>query len=183
MPESTQRIEYADLNTELDISFTCEQMGLREIGLICNTIHRSINKVAEKLLTLPPEKHSWKHDPNTVSLVATQLSFGSFITKAQLKVAGKYVPHKAVDLGVSIAANFIYALMVAAAAGMSADVKAPENPPAAVVDARVAAENNGAPDIGPNLRHLADRLAATGKPWQLSVTDSKSGLSITVKSN
>lgn len=37
-------------------------------------------------------------------------------------------------------------------------------------------------DVGNNLRHMVDRLAATGKSWELTVEDSQTSQKVTIRS-
>ncbi|RQT95186.1 hypothetical protein DF165_13955 [Burkholderia cenocepacia] len=171
-------IPYEDLGAELEIHFKCEGMGLREVGLICKELHRSANRAAQLLLGMPSEK--FQADPLLISLELTNLEYGSVRAKAKALIMAavvaspQFTATSLKEFGISYASNYVYGIEHAAPTGSAVSTKnAPPN---------ITNQLTSPVDVGANLAHVAAVMAASGKPWELTVTDSHSGYSVSIKS-
>jgi len=179
-------LKYENFDTGLKIYFKCTDMDLREVGLVSTTLHKVINKVAKKTLNLNEQAHRKARelgisssqfeamhygtidDPFAVSLTVTNLQYGSLSVETKLRFRQGWD-----NLTANAAGNIIAAVI------LSISNYAPNG---TTTENVVLPEHVKMVDIGDNLRHMTDRLAATGKPWTLVIEDTSTHCRITIKS-
>ena len=175
-------LEYESFDVGLKIYFRCPEMDLREVGLVSTTLHRIINKVAEEVLELPyraPELYlpsspyrkmffGRPYDPLAVSLAVTNLQYGSLSAETKLRIH-RVVRDLTIGAAGSLIASVIWSIGDSAPKSTTAEIQAP-------------AQQVHPVDVGPNLRHMADRLAANGKPWELMIEDPRTGYRVVSRS-
>lgn len=176
--------EYAEFDSGLRIRFDAPSLDLREVALVGAQLHRLINKVAEDLFELPrlnPELYARStiygkpYDPLLISLQITSLSYGSFSSETRLRI------HRAArDLSIGVAGSLI-ASVIWSIAETTFKLVQVEQKPIATAEQRQSAPPKTV-DVGSNIRQIARGLAATGKPWELSVEDTKTGQKVVIRS-
>ena len=181
--------EYAEFESGLMIRFDAPNLDLREVALVGVQLHRLINRVAENLFELSrgrnPELYSRSgpmgglmfgkpYDPLLISLQITSLSYGSFSTKTRLRI------HRAArDLSIGVAGSLIASVIWSIAETTPKPVQVAQKP-TATAEPRQSTPPKTV-DVGSNIRQIARGLAATGKPWELSVEDTGTGQKVVIR--
>ena len=179
--------EYNEGTALLKIQFEAPDLDLREVGLVSTQLHRIVNKVAESVFELPAKNpvlysrtgpygglmFSRPYDPVIVTLQITSLAYGSLLAEMRPRV------HRvARDLAVGAVGSLIASVIWSVAESAPKSVAVPERPKAEIAEAPQPATV----DVGPNVTQIATGMAATGKPWKLTIEDVATGQKVVIES-
>ena len=167
-------VEYHDTELGLRIYFKCEEMDLRDLGIVAAALHKAFNAGFFQGLDLPRlyglrRYHYEADDPLVISLVVKNLEYGSLSADVKAKV------HRVIrDLSIGVAGSLIASTIwaVGESARGAAAVEMPQERPAQYRPV----------DVGNNVRDMVERLSATDKEWELTIEDKTTGTKITIRS-
>ncbi|MGV3572853.1 MAG: hypothetical protein ACO1PB_19845 [Ramlibacter sp.] len=144
-----------------------------------------MNKVAQREYGIPsyyPELYApglpfgLPRDPLLVSLELTGLAYGSFSAETKIRI------HRiARDVSIGVAGSLIASVIWSIADTDSKKVRVEERPSGPRVEAATPKERHL--DIGPNIRNIANGMAASGKKWELLVEDTQTGQRVIIRSS
>ncbi len=157
------------------IYFRCPDMDLREISIVSEGLHRTFNEAFAQGL----EYHRIygrqqfflkKDDPLLVSLVVTELAYGSLRARTKVKLL-----RGARDLGIGVAGSLVASAVIAIGEAAQrhgyVDLVQEESP----IHAPPV-------DVGPHIRDMVKQLAASDKSWELTVEDVNSKTRVVIRS-
>ena len=162
-------LDYKELDSGFRIHFDCPDMDLREIGLVTTTIHRLINKIAIQYFPADAS-YSQPFINDFVSLKVASISSGSLSLETKLKIYSA-----ARDYSINVAAALTAAMIISIA-------QATTNHAEVSTTKKLISSNTTVVDVGPNIRAMITSLSKTGKPWSLTIEDSKDGEKVVIRS-
>ena len=172
---------YEDIPDQLDLYFKRDGgLSLSDIGIVATSMHRMLNKSAGRLIGISPypplfefeeeDRHRYPpqfYDPILIQAYVTELSFGSFSAKTQLKVR-KIARDFTFSVGASIVATLITNSVHSQTQG-------------ATTESEHVVEQVPRIDVGSNLTTMVKRLNSTGGKWELHIVDPNSGAALYIK--
>lgn len=167
-------MEYQDTDLGIHIYFKCEEMDLREVGIVSTALHRAFNEGFIQGLELPSLiGHRWSsyHDesPLLISLVVSNLEYGSLSADIKPKIHGLF---KNLSIGVvsSLIASTVW--YIGDSANRQATVEMPSEKP----------QTSQRLDVGDNVREMINTLSKTDKYWELQIEDQNTGTKVIIRS-
>ena len=158
------------------VIFETPDLDFRDIGIVTTSLHRIFNRVAvEAYATDLPAlveasgvlKSVFYRDALFVSLVVTELTAGSFISKAQLK---QLVRDLSIGVTTSLIATVIWSMHESAPRSVTATPSSVLTAPAKEVL------------VIHQVNEMVKRLSQRGKPWKLHLKDEHNGLYLDIES-
>jgi hypothetical protein len=178
MPISEADSYIDEQSAGLEIYFGARRLSLGDIGLVASSVDYMLNKAAVVMAGIPVVEpimfEEWFFRrrwypylyPILTTAEVTDLNFESFSAKTRVKL------HRILrDYSVNITSGLIVAAIVAAFAANGGKANIEMTRP------------DRLPDLGPNITSLSQSLSATGKPWELRIKDSQTGVEVTLKGN
>jgi len=176
---------YVALHGGMKIRFDASALDLREISIITAQIHRIVNKVAQREcgipsyyldLYAPSIPFGLPRDPLLVSLELTGLTYGSFSAETKIRI------HRvACDVFIGVAGSLIASVIWSIAESGVKKVQVGVMPSGPRIAAAIPKERRL--DVGPNIRNIANGMAASGKKWELLVEDTQTGQRVIIRSS
>lgn len=169
---------YEETPHVLELRFNTPGLDLRDIGIASTALHRAITDaiIAVYAPNIPGIMRAGARirsdDPLFISLAVEELRHGSFLAKCRLKISPELLRELAVGTTASLIATAIWSIGAAATHKGAASP-----PPPAIVEMRQV------PDVGPGVRAMVRRLSDSGKPWELTLRDERSGYEVTIRSH
>ena len=158
------------------IHFRCPELDLRDIAIVSQGLHRAFNEAFAQGMELHRVYGRQRYflrtdDPLLVSLEVTELSLGSLSARTRVRLQ-RDSRNLTIGVAGSLIASAIIAIGIAAQRDASVDTTPPREPP-----------QQRPVDVGPHIRDMTKQLAASGKPWELTVEDQASGTKVVIRSD
>jgi hypothetical protein len=179
MPIPQNEVYDDERSAGLEITFKTPGLALADIGLVCSALDYMLNKATGAIAGIASVEPIWLEEwfirrrrwapyfyPILATAEITDLNFESFSAKTRIKL------HRLLrDLGIGVTSSLVAAALIHAFAANGGTANRDTRPPERL------------PDLGPNITGLSQSLSATGKPWELTIKDSQTGVEVTLKGN
>lgn len=157
------------------IYFRCPEMDLRDVAVVSQGLHRAFNEAFAQGMELHRIYGRQRYflrtdDPLLVSLEVTELSFGSLSARTRVNLK-----RDARSLAIGVTGSLVASAIIAIGSAAHRDAEVDTTGPRGSTPHQPV-------DVGPHIRDMTKQLAASGKPWELTVEHEESGTKVVVRS-